>query len=165
MAKANKKKIANALWPATRFVFTLYRTFYTNQKWLLSLPRYAFILAGCKSVVVSCARRSRASVFGSNFFKGREKKNAGKKLTCNRSRYAHLAISFFLRPGSETRSFPSHAKTLTSVSLHRPPNSRSSRLFPANSRTAPSPRYACIVRFCLLVRICFFFGCAPPSRA
>jgi len=63
---------------------------------------------------------------------------------------------FFLRPGSETRSFPSHAKTLTSVSLHRPPNSRSSRLFPANSRTAPSPRYACIVRFCLLVRICFF---------
>lgn len=65
MAKANKKKSQTL--GLTRRVVTLYRTFYTNQKWLLSLPRYAFILAGCKSVVVSCARRSRASVFGSNF--------------------------------------------------------------------------------------------------
>lgn len=30
---------------------------------------------------------------------------------------------------------------------NRPPNSRSSRLFPANSRTAPSPRYALSERF------------------
>ena len=30
---------------------------------------------------------------------------------------------------------------------NRPPNSRSSRLFPANSRTAPSPRYALFERF------------------
>ena len=39
--------------------------------------------------------------------------------------------------------------TFKIISSHhnRPPNSRSSRLFPANSRTAPSPRYALFKRF------------------
>ena len=39
--------------------------------------------------------------------------------------------------------------TFKIISSHhnRPPNSRSSRLFPVNSRTAPSPRYALFERF------------------
>ncbi len=45
---------------------------------------------------------------------------------------------------------------LTRISLLRPPNSRSSRLSPANSRTAPSPRYAFSLWFFIIVCVHFY---------
>lgn len=42
----------------------------------------------------------------------------------------------------ERRRSERSTRSLTRISLLRPPNSRSSRLSPANSRTAPSLRYA-----------------------
>ena len=46
---------------------------------------------------------------------------------------------------------------LTRISLLRPPNSRSSRLSPANSRTAPSLRYAFSLWFFIIV-LCAFYA-------
>lgn len=68
----------------------------------------------------------------------------------------HVGINPSLREWQKSIAFlVTTAKTedakltfkIISSRRNRPPNSRSSRLFPANSRTAPSPRYALSERF------------------
>ena len=128
-------------------VFTLYRTSTHLKKWLLSLPRYEFTFvfyskrARCISHSSRSFMRARADVFF--FFLSRVNLQPTWVLIPLREWQKSIA---FLVTTAKTEDAKLTFKIISSRH-NRPPNSRSSRLFPANSRTAPSPRYALSERF------------------
>jgi len=129
-------------------VFTLYRTSTHLKKWLLSLPRYEFAFvfyskrARCISHGSRSFMRARADVFF--FFLSRVNLQPTWVLI-PLTRVAK--INRVSRNHREDREDAKLTFKIISSRRNRPPNSRSSRLFPANSRTAPSPRYALSERF------------------